>query len=205
MTVENPLRLPEYQNQWGQGYLGDICSTWNAARHSRPARPEGIQLRHALRIDGSYGGENDGVGDELVKLDGLRSAVQLTTAGAADAAVGRASGQRVSFFQQGRTITTNAPRRAQRSRELPSVAHAAGRGGMPEQHAQPDHESLSAGDITPKLSASSSIQYIQNQGNNRPGTGYDEGGDDGLLCSAVRSASPGLSTTLMDADGNQIS
>ena len=66
---------------------------------------------------------------------------------------------------------------------------------------------LSAGaDVTSKLNASGTIQYIQNQGNNRPGTGYDEGNpmmDYVWFGRQVDIA--GLSNHLLDADGNQIS
>ena len=105
MTLDSPLKLPKYQNQWGQGYQGDICSTWKAGQDALLGRPGAGDFNYATcgfsYVDGNYGGENDGVDESWgPALDGtLRSQYSTTTAGGGgSASVGRASEQRVRLL-----------------------------------------------------------------------------------------------------------
>ena len=124
---------------------------------------------------------NDGVDESWgPPLDGtLRSQYSLTTAGAAEVRPWIAHPNNVSgFFQTGHTITTNGAAQGANDRAnfRLSLTRQDVNGLVPDNTLNRTTSALSAGaDITQKLSATGTIQYIQNQGNNRPGTGYDEG------------------------------
>src|SRR5918992_571641 len=61
VTFESPLRLPQYQNAWGQGFHGDVCSTWNRGQthFSAGAVPTGFNYAECgfHYVDGNYRGE----------------------------------------------------------------------------------------------------------------------------------------------------
>src|SRR5688500_18229726 len=60
--------------------------------------------------------------------------------------------------------------------------------------------------VSEKLSTDASIQYIQNQGNNRPGTGYDEANPMmGFIWFGRQVDIATLKNRYIDADGQQIS
>jgi Outer membrane receptor for ferrienterochelin and colicins len=216
IQFDNALRLPKYQNEWGQGYNGDVCSTWKDGQAHFSAGPVPAGFDYAKcgfsYVDGNYGGVNDGVDESWgPKLDGTpRSQYSTTTAGAAEVRPWVAHPNNVSsFFQNGMTITSTGAAQGSNDRAnfRLSLTRQDVAGIVPHNTLARTTTALSAGaDVTSKLNASGTIQYIQNQGNNRPGTGYDEGNpmmDYVWFGRQVDIA--GLSNHLLDADGNQIS
>jgi TonB-linked SusC/RagA family outer membrane protein len=216
MTFESPLRLPKYQNIWGQGYLGDVCDTWKngQAHFSEGAVPNTFDYATCgfSYVDGNYGGVNDGVDESWgPKLDGTpRSQYSTTVPGAAEVRPWVAHPNNVSsFFQTGRTITSNGA--AQGSNDRANVRLSLTRqdvsGIVPNNTLSRTTSALTAGaDITSKLSTNGTIQYVQNQGSNRPGTGYDEGNpmmDYVWFGRQVDIA--GFQHNMMDPNGDQIS
>jgi outer membrane receptor protein involved in Fe transport len=184
MTFDSPLKLPQYQNTWGQGFQGDICDTWNKGQShfEKGAVPASFDYATCgfSYVDGNYTGVNDGVDESWgPKLDGTpRSQFSYTTPMGSEVRPWVAHPNNVSsFFQNGKTITTNAS--AQGSNDRANFRLSLTRqdvdGMVPNNVLARTTAALSAGArITEKFSADGNIQYIQNQGNNRPGTGYDE-------------------------------
>jgi TonB-linked SusC/RagA family outer membrane protein len=184
VTFDSPLKLPKYQNMWGQGFGGDVCSVWNQnqAHFQEGARPANFDYATCgfSYVDGNYSGVNDGVDESWgPKLDGTpRSQFSFTTPGGAEVRPWVAHPNNVSsFFQNGTSITTNAA--AQGANDRASFRLSLTRqdvdGIVPNNSLARTTAALNAGArISPKFSADGSIQYIQNEGNNRPGTGYDE-------------------------------
>ena len=216
MTMDSPLRLPSYQNTWGQGYQGDICDTWNRgqAHFSGGAVPASFNYATCgfSYVDGNYGGENDGVDESWgPRLDGTpRSQYSTTVAGAAEVRPWVSHPNNVSgFFRTGHSITSNVAAQGANDRAnfRLSVTRQDVSGLVPNNTLARTTSALAAGaDITPKLSATGTIQYIQNEGNNRPGTGYDEGN---LMMDYVwfgrQVDIAGFKNRLTDADGTQLS
>jgi TonB-linked SusC/RagA family outer membrane protein len=184
MTFDSPLKLPKYQNSYGQGFSGDICDVWNRGQthFERGAAPAGFNYATCgfSYVNGNYAGVNDGVDESWgPKLDGtMRSQFSLTTPKGAEVRPWVAHPNNVSsFFQDGKSITTNGA--AQGSNERANFRLSVTRqdvdGLVPNNVLSRTTAGLSAGArISEKFSTDGNIQYIQNQGNNRPGTGYDE-------------------------------
>jgi TonB-linked SusC/RagA family outer membrane protein len=216
MTLDSPLKLPKYQNTWGQGYQGDICDTWNKGLTHFSAGAVPADFDYATcgfsYVDGNYGGTNDGVDESWgPRLDGTpRSQYSSTAAGGAEVRPWVAYPNNVSgFFQTGHTITSNVAAQGANDRAnfRLSVTRQDVNGLVPNNTLNRTTSALNAGaDITSKLSANGTIQYIQNAGNNRPGTGYDEGN---LMMDYVwfgrQVDIAGFKNHVADADGNQIS
>jgi TonB-dependent SusC/RagA subfamily outer membrane receptor len=215
-TFETPLRLPKYQNTWGQGYEGDVCNVWkNGGTHfSEGKAPAGFDYATCgfSYVDGNYGGVNDGVDESWgPMLDGTpRSQFSFTTPGAAEVRPWVAHPNNVSsFFQTGRTMTTNAAAQGANDRanyRLGFTRQDVG-GITPNNALNRTTATLTAGaDITPKLSTNGNISYINNQGFNRPGTGYDEANPMmGFVWFGRQVDIATLKNNFKDADGNQIS
>jgi TonB-linked SusC/RagA family outer membrane protein len=184
MTFDSPLKLPQYQNSWGQGFNGDICDTWNQGQthFEKGAAPANFNYAKCgfSYVDGNYHGVNDGVDESWgPKLDGTpRSQFSYTTPMGAEVRPWVAHPNNVSsFFQNGKTITTNASAQgsSDRANFRLSLTRQDVDGLVPNNVLARTTAALNAGArITEKFSAEGNIQYIQNQGNNRPGTGYDE-------------------------------
>lgn len=215
VTFDTPLRLPKYQNTWGQGYLGDVCNVWkNGGTHfSEGAAPKGFDYSTCgfSFVDGNYGGENDGVDESWgPMLDGTpRSQFSLTQSGAAEVRPWVAHPDNVkNFFQTGRTVTTNAAAQGATDRANYRLGFTRQdlQGVVPNNTLARTTAALTAGaDITSRLSTNGSIQYVNNQGNNRPGTGYDEANPMMGFVWFGRQADVAGLKNYMDADGNQIS
>ncbi|HEX8851394.1 MAG TPA: SusC/RagA family TonB-linked outer membrane protein [Gemmatimonadaceae bacterium] len=173
-TFESPLRLPEYQNTWGQGFDGVSCDSI-ADKGSAAYQECGFSY-----VDGNYGGVNDGVDESWgPRLDGRpRSQFSFTTPGAAEVRPWIAHPNNVkSFFQTGRTQITNVATQGANDRAnfRLSFTNQDVSGIVPNNTYRRFSGSLNAGaTITSKLQASGEITYTNNQGLNRPGTGYDE-------------------------------
>lgn len=215
-TFESPLKLPEYQNTWGQGYNGDVCNVWNQGGTHFSSGPRPSAFNYATcgfsYVDGNYGGENDGVDESWgPKLDGTpRSQYSTTVAGGAEVRPWVAHPNNVSgFFRTGRTVTTNgaAQGSSERANFRLSLTRQDVEGMVPNNTLARTTAALNAGaDVTQKLSTNGSIQYIKNQGNNRPGTGYDEGNPMMDFVWFGRQVDiGGFKNNVRDANGDQIS
>jgi TonB-linked SusC/RagA family outer membrane protein len=184
VQFDSPLRLPTYQNTWGQGFEGDICDVWNKGQAHFSAGPVPANFDYSQcgfsYVDGNYTGVNDGVDESWgPRLDGtLRSQFSLTTPMGADVRPWVAHPNNVSgFFQAGKTITTNGS--AQGSNDRANFRLSLTRqdvdGMVPNNTLGRTTAALSGGArVSQKFSANGNVTYIQNAGNNRPGTGYDE-------------------------------
>ena len=184
VSFDSPLKLPEYQDTWGQGYEGDICSVWNSGNAHFAAGPVPAGFDYATcgfsYVDGNYSGVNDGVDESWgPKLDGTpRAQFSLTTPMGAEIRPWVAHPNNVSgFFQTGKTITSNGS--AQGSNDRANFRLSLTRqdvdGMVPNNTLARTTAALSAGArVSQKFSTDGTVTYIQNNGNNRPGTGYDE-------------------------------
>ncbi|MDQ3402224.1 MAG: SusC/RagA family TonB-linked outer membrane protein, partial [Actinomycetota bacterium] len=158
VSFEDPLRLPSYQNQYGQGSGGKFSY-----------------------VDGDYGGVNDGTDESWgPQLDG-RLLPQFFSNGQPVPWVASPNNVR-NFFETGRTSTTNVALAT--SSDQANVRLSATR--MAQDGIYPgfglDRTTLSlhgGSNLTERLNADASVQYIASDGHNRPGTGY--AGDNPML------------------------
>jgi TonB-linked SusC/RagA family outer membrane protein len=151
LTFESPLRLPDFQDLYGQG-SGDKFSY----------------------KDGKGGGVNDNVNRSWgPRLDG-RPIVQWWSNGEAAPWVPAPNNVR-DFFDTGRTSTTNVAVTAAgpKSDIRISATNLDQKSMYPTNTLKRTNLSLGGGaQITPKLSTRASVQYIQDNVHNRPQTGY---------------------------------
>lgn len=159
VSFETPLRLPSYQNEFGQGFDGEF-----------------------EYLDGNYGGVNDGVDESWgPALDqgfmipqwnspivgGVRTATPW---------VSHPDNVR-NFFETGRTLNTNVAVSAasERANVRLSGTRLDQDGMTPGMSLERTTVALNGGaSLTDRLTANASVQYIRQDGNNRPGTGYDD-------------------------------
>jgi TonB-linked SusC/RagA family outer membrane protein len=216
VTFDSPLRLPKYQNTWGQGYLGDICNTWNEGKthFEAGAPPAGFDYATCgfSFVDGNYGGVNDGVDESWgPKLDGtMRSQFSFAQPGIGEVRPWVAHPDNISnYFQTGRTIVTNAAVQgsSDRANYRLSLTRQDVNGVVPNNTLNRTTASLTGGaDVTKRLKTSGTVQYIQNQGLNRPGTGYDEANPMmGFVWFGRQVDVAGLQSHYIDPSGDQIS
>jgi TonB-linked SusC/RagA family outer membrane protein len=159
VTFEDPLRLPDYQNEYGQGSGGEFAY-----------------------VDGNYGGVNDGTDESWgPKLDG-RMIPQYNSPvvnGVVQPTPWVASPDNVkNFFDTGRTSTTNVALASagERSNVRLSLTRMDQDGMYPSFGLERTTVALNGGaSLTDRLTGSAAVQYIAASGENRPGTGY--GGD----------------------------
>ncbi len=151
LTAEEPLRLPNYQNEYGQGLFGEFQF-----------------------VDGKGGGLWDHVDESWgPKLDG-QLIDQFT--GPQQPWVAHPDNVR-NFFRTGTTFNANVAisRAGERSSVRLSIADMELRGMSPGNHQQRITVALKGGaSLTDRLSAEASLNYIDQNTENRPGTGYDE-------------------------------
>lgn len=218
VSFDNVGKLPSYQNQWGQGYGGDVCGVWNRGGVSFDpafgAKPNDFNYATCgfSYVDGNYGGVNDGVDESWgPALDGTpRAQFSYTNPGTAEVRPWVAHPNNISsFFQNGRTVTTNASAQGANDRANYRLGFTRQdvQGVVPNNTLNRTNAALTAGaDITPRLSTNGSIQYINNQGNNRPGTGYDESNPlMGFIWFGRQVDIAGLKNHYIDPNGQQIS
>lgn len=152
LTFETPLRLPEFQNVYGQGSGGLFAYK-----------------------DGKGGGINDNVNRSWgPKMDG-RPIVQWWSNGQPAPWV-PAPNNVSDFFNTGRTSTTNVAVTAASDRAdiRLSATDMDVKSMFPTNTLRRLNTAMNGGaQITPKLSARASVQYVQSTGHNRPSTGYD--------------------------------
>ncbi|MGH7502630.1 MAG: SusC/RagA family TonB-linked outer membrane protein [Longimicrobiales bacterium] len=150
-TVENPLRLPSYQNLYGQGFNGEF--QW---------------------IDGAGGGTNDYADESWgPRLDG-RLIDQFT--GPQQPWVPRPDNVR-NFFELGRTWNTNVAiaRATENANVRLSVSNTAVNSMAPGNVLDRLSVALKGGaSVSERLSAEASLNYMNQDVENRTGTGYDE-------------------------------
>ncbi|MGH7662993.1 MAG: SusC/RagA family TonB-linked outer membrane protein [Gemmatimonadaceae bacterium] len=149
LTFENPLRLPDYQNSFGQGSGGEF-----------------------VYVDGAGGGVNDGTDESWgPPLDGtIRN--QFFGQGPWVAHPDNVE----NFFETGRTSTTNVAVSAssERANVRFSVTNLDLQGMFPGNELQRLTTSVNGGArLTDRLSTNASVHYTNADGENRPGTGYD--------------------------------
>ncbi len=150
-TMETPLKLPDYQNQYGQGYFGEF--KW---------------------VDGEGGGLWDHFDESWgPRMDG-QPIDQFT--GQGKPFLPHPNNVR-DFFETGGTWNTNVAvsRAGERSNVRLSLSNMALNGMSPGNTMDRITVALKGGtEITDRLSAEASMNYTDQNVENRPGTGYDE-------------------------------
>jgi TonB-linked SusC/RagA family outer membrane protein len=216
VTFENPLRLPEYQNTWGQGFSGETCDRWNRGLPSLSGAAVPANFNYATcgfhYVDGNYGGVNDGADESWgPRLDGTpRSQHSFTTAGGAETRPWVAHPDNVrDYFELGRSYVTNiaAQGSTERANYRLSFTNQDIEGMVPGNTLKRLTTALNAGaQLSSRLTTSASLQYVANQGRNRPGTGYDEANPMmGFVWFGRQVDVQSLKGRTRDIDGNQIS
>jgi TonB-linked SusC/RagA family outer membrane protein len=156
VSFERPLRLPNYQNEFGQGLNGQFSYR-----------------------DGKGAGLNDGVDESWgPRMDG-RLVCQFDSPG-----VGTDSCQPTpwvahpnnvaSFFETGRTLTTNVAFAAasDAANVRLSVTNMDMDGMYPETRVKRLTTALTGGAQVNRVNVDGSVQYVRSDGANRPGSGY---------------------------------
>lgn len=156
VTWETPLRLPDYQDEYGQGCNGTFAY-----------------------VDGAGGGTCDGVDESWgPRLDGrlipqfdspVVNGVRQPTPW-----VARPNNIR-DFFETGRTVVTSAAfaGSTERANARLSLTHQDQQGIYPGNQLTRLSTALNGGaTLTDRLSAEGSVHYTNSDGENRPGTGY---------------------------------
>jgi TonB-linked SusC/RagA family outer membrane protein len=151
MTAETPLRLPQYQNLYGQGVGGEF--RW---------------------VDGEGGGTWDHVDESWgPRLDG-RLIDQFT--GPQQPWVAHPDNVR-NFFDTGRTLSSNVAvsRASDNSNVRLSISNTNVNGMAPGNTINRIGVALKgAANLTDRLTAEASVNYLNQDADNRMGTGYDE-------------------------------
>ena len=148
VTFERPLRLPDYQNEYGQGCGGQFKF-----------------------VNGRGGGICDGTDESWgPKFDG-QPREQFFGTGPWVASPNNVK----DFFRTGRTVTTSAAMAGatERANARLSLTHQAQDGMYPGNHFRNITAGVNGGaQLSSKLNAQGAVQYINADGNNRPGVGY---------------------------------
>jgi TonB-linked SusC/RagA family outer membrane protein len=216
VTFESPLRLPDYQNTWGQGFSGETCDRWNRGLPSLAGTARPATFNYATcgfhYVDGNYSGVNDGADESWgPRLDGTpRSQFSLTQAGGAEVRPWVAHPDNVrDYFDLGQSYVTNiaAQGSTDRANYRLSFTNQDVAGMVPGNALKRMTAALNAGaQLSDKFSTSASLQYIANQGRNRPGTGYDEANPMmGFVWFGRQVDVASLRGRTRDVEGNQIS
>ncbi|HEV2146456.1 MAG TPA: SusC/RagA family TonB-linked outer membrane protein [Longimicrobiaceae bacterium] len=149
VTFETPLRLPDYQNEYGQGLSGRF-----------------------EYVDGNYGGVNDGVDESWgPRLDG---SIRKQWFGEGPW-VANPNNVR-DFFETGRTLNTNVAlaANADNASVRLSLNNTNVDGMYPGFGLDRTTVALSGiANLTSRFTANGSVQYINADGENRPGVGYE--------------------------------
>ncbi|HEX6052635.1 MAG TPA: TonB-dependent receptor plug domain-containing protein, partial [Gemmatimonadaceae bacterium] len=149
---DSPSILPDYQNQYGQGFAGEFQF-----------------------VDGAGGGVNDGADESWgPKLDG-RLIDQFT--GPQQPWVANPDNVK-DFFTGGRTAAANLAFRGgtERANARLSLGAESIQGYIPNNKFQKISGLLSGTmQVSPKFTADATLQYVGNEARNRPGVGYNTG------------------------------
>jgi TonB-dependent SusC/RagA subfamily outer membrane receptor len=158
VTMENPLRLPNYQNSYGQGY-GGLYSYY-----------DGLGNGLNDEADESWGPPLD---QGLMIPQWFSAYDPLTDTRTPEPWVSHPDNVR-NFFETGVTSTTNVSV----SGSTETLHGRAGFSRMDLNGMQPGHQqdrtsvSFAGGIQADRLAINSSVQYIASKGLNRPGVGY---------------------------------
>lgn len=189
LSNEQPLRLPSYQNAYGQG-LGGKFSFFN----------------------GKGGGVNDSTDQSWGPALAGQPVPQasLTEAGRADVRpFVPVPGNVRDFFQNGRTLTTNVGAQGanESSQFRLSVSTRSSTGLVPATNISRQTATLTgATRPSPQLTLAGDLQYYGTTGTDRPGTGFDESNPVSLFAHLPRQVDVAtLRTRLRDLAGNAIS
>jgi TonB-linked SusC/RagA family outer membrane protein len=152
-TFETPLRLPDYQNEYGQGY------------------PDSKGVPQFSYVDGAGGGLMDGVDESWgPRFDGQPRS-QFFGEGSWVASPNNVK----DFFEVGRTMTNNLAISGgnERANARLSVTNMNQKGILPNTDLRRNVVNLSSNmKLNDRLSANANIIYTQNASDNRPGNGY---------------------------------
>jgi TonB-linked SusC/RagA family outer membrane protein len=156
-TAEEPLRLPSYQNQYGQGVGGEFSY-----------------------LDGEGGGLNDHVDESwgprlCPTVEGCTTLIDQFT-GPQQPWVAHPDNVR-SFYRMGQSLNTNVAiaRSTEQAHVRLSLTRSNIRGMSPGNNIERYSLAIKGGaNITDRLITEASLNYIDLNGKNRPGTGYDD-------------------------------
>ena len=157
-TLDRPGRLPDFQNQYGQGSGGQFAYG-----------------------DGAGGGVNDGLDQSYgPKMDG-RAICQFDSPGAGTTNCTPTPwvahpNNVADFFKLGHTFsnTVAVSGGTDRASARISVGNDNIEGYVPNNYFQKTTGLLSGSlQVSPKFTTSAVLQYVRNNGKNRPGTGYN--------------------------------
>ena len=188
-SYEEPLRLADYQNQYGQG-LGGAFSFFN----------------------GKGGGVNDSVSQSWGPAFAGQPLAQssYTEAGRAEVRPWFAQPDNVKdYFDRGRTLATNVAAQGANStgQFRLSLANRTSNGITPETQLTRQSATFTGG-VRPssRLDLSASAQLYRDKGQDRPGSGFDESNPVSMLSVLPRQVDINqLRNHVRDANGNQIS
>jgi TonB-linked SusC/RagA family outer membrane protein len=155
VSRETPLRLPTYQNEYGQGSGGEFEFVDGAGGGTF----DGFDESWGPRLDGTIRRQFFGEGPWVAHPNNVRD-----------------------FFETGLTSNTNVQFSAgnERSDALISASHMNQNGMYPGMELKRTTVALNGStSLSDRLRANASVQYINADGNNRPGVGYE--GDNPML------------------------
>ena len=190
VTFESPLRLPDYQNLYGQGVNGQFAY-----------------------VDGAGGGIRDGVDESW----GPRFEGQLIPQ--FNSPIDPATGERIgtpwvanpnnvrNFFETGRSATVGLELTGSTDRASfrLSATNQDIQGMVPNSAFKKVSTALAGtANLTDRLSADASVQYVKNGAQNRPGTGYDAVNPMTEFVWFGRQVDVSALRTFRDEDGNQV-
>lgn len=147
-TFETPLRLPDYQNEYGQGLNGEFEYVDGAGGGVM----DGVDESWGPRLDGSIKNQFFGEGPWEAHPDNVKD-----------------------FFETGVTNNTNVAITGgnEKANARLSLGNISQTGIIPNTDLNRRSVNLNAGlQMSDRLSATASINYIQNQSDNRPANGY---------------------------------
>ncbi|HET7274491.1 MAG TPA: SusC/RagA family TonB-linked outer membrane protein [Longimicrobiaceae bacterium] len=154
VSFETPLKLPTYQNKYGQGAFGEYSY-----------------------LDGRGNGVNDGTDESWgPRLDNGLMIPQFFSNGEAVPWVSHPDNVR-NFFDTGRTVNTSASfaTNSDNSNVRFSISRMDQEGMYPSFELERTNVALSGGsNLTDRLRTDVSVQYLQSDGANRPPQGYGE-------------------------------
>lgn len=184
VTFESPLKLPTYQNQYAQGAGGEFQYVDGAGGGVQ----DGNDQSFGPRMDGRTTGcvmvrdakgniPTDAQGNPVYTYDQTQPCTQFFSNGLAAPLVAHPNNVS-SFFNTGRTYDNNASVSAttnSASARL-SIGNQQQSGIVPSSRLNRTTAVLNGEvRVSDQLSTTANIQYVRNQGFNRPGTGYNYG------------------------------
>ncbi|HEX3158249.1 MAG TPA: SusC/RagA family TonB-linked outer membrane protein, partial [Gemmatimonadaceae bacterium] len=179
VTFDSPLRLPEYQNQYGQGSGGNFAWVNGAGGGTN----DGVDESWGPRLDGEVRDQFFGSGPWVATPDNVRD-----------------------FFRTGQTNTFNVgvTGSSEKANFRGSFTSQDVSGIIPNNSLKRLTTSLAGGaQLHERLNVDASVQYSKNQGANRPGTGYDGANPMQQFIWFGRQVDLSKLRNPRDADGNQ--